>query len=73
LIFARVPLIIYLRCKKYNHKEAGPVPDPKPSVKQVYLLARLLCEQADVKFPESVTEASDTIGELIKQKDEAKA
>lgn len=43
-------------------------PDAPPTFKQVYAIARSLCEQADVEWPETREQASELISRLREEK-----
>jgi hypothetical protein len=45
-------------------REQWSTKDRKPTVRQVWALATVLCERADEPFPETRVEASELIGRL---------
>jgi hypothetical protein len=47
-------------------------PDGKPTVRQVYAIARALCERLDEDWPESREQASTLIARLREEDDRAR-
>lgn len=57
----------------YKGPPAGLQPEAKPTVKQIYLLTRLLCKQTGREFPADRAAAHDLIEQLKQGGGEAEA